>query len=122
MITLNEALDTILADDGVQDVPEYIIRRMWPINGFDDQEALADLIHDISAFTFVDGRSVDDVMKVIDMVYDIDSSELKWLVKDISSMKAADATREDAKTTAKRIIEGLVELRKKAEDIRRKYE
>lgn len=117
MITLDEALGTILAD-----VPEHLIRRMWPVNGFDDQEALADLIHDISAFTFVDGRSMDDVMKVIDMVYDVDSSELKWLVKDISSMKAADATREEAKTTAKRIIAGLVELRKRAEDIRRNYE
>ena len=47
---------------------------------------------------------------------------LKWLVKDIASMKAADATREDAKTTVTRIIEGLVELRKKADDIRRNYE
>ena len=122
MITANEALDSILADDGVHDVPEYIIRRMWPAKGFDDEEALADLIHDLSAFTFVDGKSVDDVMRVIDMIYDIDSGWLKWLVKDISSMKAADATREDAKTTAKRIIEGLVELRKKADDIRRNYE
>ena len=117
MITLDEALGTILAD-----VPEHLIRRMWPVNGFDDQEALADLIHDISAFTFVDGRSMDDVMKVIDMVYDIESGWLKWLVKDISSMKAADATREDAKTTATRIIEELVELRKKADGIRREYD
>ena len=122
MITLDEALGTILADDGVADVPEHLIRRMWPVNGFDDQEALADLIHDISAFTFVDGRSMDDVMKVIDMVYDIESGWLKWLVKDISSMKAADATREEAETTTKRIIEWLVEFRKKVEDIRRKYE
>ena len=70
MITANEALDSILADDGVHDVPEYIIRRMWPVKGFDDQEALADLIHDISAFTFVDGRSVDDVMRVIGESFD----------------------------------------------------
>lgn len=122
MITANEALDPILADDGVHDVPEYIIRRMWPVNGFDDEEALADLIHDISAFTFVDGKSVDDVMRVIDMVYDIDSGWLKWLVKDLASMKAADATREEAKKTVKRIIEGIVELRKKAEDIRKEYD
>ena len=122
MITADEALETILQKDGVNDVPEYIIKRMWPVNGFPDKEALADFIHDISAFTFGDGRSVNDVMKIIDLVYDLDSSVLQWLVKDISSIKEDYVGKDSAKATTKDIIRRLVTLRKKAEDIRRNYE
>ena len=122
MITADEALETILQKDGVNDVPEYIIKRMWPVNGFPDKDALADFIHDISAFTFGDGRSVNDVMKIIDLVYDLDSSVLQWLVKDISSIKEDYVGKDSAKATTKDIIRRLVTLRKKAEDIRRNYE
>lgn len=122
MITANEALDTILADDGVQDVPEYIIRRMWPVNGFPDKEALADYISDISAFTFSEGHTIDDVMRLIDLVYDLDSPILQWLVKDISSIKEDYVGKNSAKATTKDIISRLIGLRRKADNIRRNYE
>ena len=122
MITADEALETILQKDGVDDVPAYIIKRMWPIAGFPDKEALADFIHDISAFTFGDGRSVDDVMRVIDLVYDLDSPVLQWVVKDIVSIKEDYAGKDGAKSMTKDIIRRLISLRRNADDIRRNYE
>lgn len=122
MITTDEALETILQKDGVDDVPAYIIKRMWPVAGFPDKEAFADYIYDLSTFTFSEGHTIDDVMKLIDLVYSLDSPILQWLVKDIASIKEDYVGKNSVKATAKDIINRLISLRKKADDIRRECE